>query len=288
MTQEAKNPYPVWSEELRFAIHCAKEAGNLVKERASVIPTLSWKSRTDFKTQVDDECDTLIRCMIGEKYPHDTIYSEENLAKVGTSRRSWVVDPLDGTIPFAYQINNHSSICIALTEKDTQGLGVIYAMCREELYVAELGKGAFLNDIPIHVSDDAILNKALVAIDFGKIDRLRPISHLISLLQPDGANAVFSSLCASVNLAYVASGRIHMYLAGELEPWDMAAAVVILREAGGKVTNLEGEEWRLKHSSILTANPHLHKIALQRFDTEEMQKVLQALLQKIQREYYTK
>src|SRR3989338_11066298 len=248
---------------LDFAIRTAKEADDYLMSQYGKMQTLEWKSRTNFKTQVDDHNDELIRRRIKETFPDHNIYSEEQDALNRNSEFSWVVDPLDGTIPYTCGITDHFSVCISLVKEKIPILGVIYAPKRKELYHAEKGKGAFCNGKKIYVLDEDNINHTLVALDSGKktssFKRASITFYEAKLLSPEGVTCTFSSGCASVPLALTASGKLHAYVALSLEPWDMAAGVIINREAGANVTNIYGKQWSLDDPSIITANLKLHK-----------------------------
>jgi len=248
-----------------FAIKTAKEAGKLLMDNYGQIQRLEWKLKTNFKTQVDEESDELIRKAIMESFPDHNIYSEELDKREKGSEFSWVIDPLDGTLPYTFGISDHFGVSIALVKDKTPILGVIYAPKRDELYVAEHGKGAFCNDSKIQISSIDDLNKAMVAVDYGKIEREKIVDYHRKLLSNDGVTYPVSYGCVSVSLGLVASGKLHGYLGLKLEPWDMAAAVVLNREAGGKVTTISGKEWELGGESILAANPKLHRKLLELF-----------------------
>ncbi len=252
------------SKELDFAIATAKEAGDYLMSQYGKMHELEWKLKTNFKTEVDDYNDVLIRRRIQENFPHHNIYSEEQDALLNEgSSLSWVIDPLDGTIPYRYGITDHFSVCIALVSGKTPLLGVTYAPKRNELYFAERGKGAFCNGEKIQVLDEDNINKILIGLDGGKetetFKRAALAKYEERLYSSDGVTCTLSSGCASVPLALVASGKLHAYMALSLEPWDMAAGVIINREAGAKVTNIKNEEWTLDDPSIITANPSLHR-----------------------------
>lgn len=250
---------PVELQECRkFAVQTAQRAGRLLMRNYGKMQKLEWVLKTNFKTEVDTKSDNLIRAAISKKFPGHNIFSEENLAKDSGSELSWVVDPLDGTIPYRYGINDHFAVCLGLIRFYNPILGVIYAPKRKELYEAAQGQGAFLNGRPISVSQETNINHVLMGVDSGKLNRTASLGILEKLRADDGIACDFAGGCASIPLSFVAAGRLHAYLATSLEPWDMTAAVIIIREAGGKVTNLEGENWNLQHQSILAANPILH------------------------------
>lgn len=245
-----------------FAISVAKEAGELIMENHGKAQELEWTSQKHFRTKVDKASDELIREKIREFYPEHSIYSEENKDLETGSEYRWVIDPLDGTIPWTYGITDHFSVAIALVKRKTPILGVINAPKRKELYVAEQGRGAFCNNEPIKVSSEDNINHVIMGLDGGKetdtFKRASLVPFVERLYAPNGIVCFVCSGCASVPLCLVASGKLHAYMALSLEPWDMAAAVIINREAGAKVTTRYGKEWELGDESILTANPKLH------------------------------
>ena len=248
--------------EKKFAIETAQEAGNLLMRNYGRMQSLDWHSRTNFKIEVDDLSDKLIRKRIEDTFPEHNIYSEEQEGIDRNSEFSWVIDPLDGTIPYTYGISDHFSVCIALVKEKEPVLGVIYAPKRNEIYVAEKGAGAFCNADAISVSLEDNINHALVGTDPGRESKQYRRQDFAPtyrrLYSSNGIVALLCSGCASVPLALVASGKLHAYLSNRLEPWDMAAAVPIIREAGGKVTNIKGKEWELGDTTILAANSKLH------------------------------
>ena len=245
-----------------FAVNIALEAGELLMKNYGKMHQLDWHIRTNFKIEVDRMSDELIRGKIRENFPMHNIYSEEIEGLDNSSEFSWVCDPLDGTIPYTYEISDHFGVSISLVKDRTPVIGVIYAPKRGELYVAEEGKGAFCNDERMNVSQEHDVNKVLMGLDSGKetarFKRAAVAQYYEKLLASDGIAAPISSACASIPLCLVAKGNLHAYVALSLEPWDMAAAVIINREAGARVTNLEGRVWEIRDESIVTANPILH------------------------------
>ncbi|MBI2596275.1 inositol monophosphatase [Candidatus Daviesbacteria bacterium] len=246
-----------------FAVDLSLKAGELLMDNFEKMHRLEWKLRTNFKTEVDDLSDNLIREAIIKRFPSHNILSEENIDRDMGSKLNWVVDPLDGTLLYTSGINDHFSVCLSLAEGLNPVLGVIYAPKRNDLYVAFAKGGASKNNEPIQVAQNIDLNRTLMGIDFGKLNRTGDIKYLERLLSPDGITCNFSSGCASVPLALTAEGKMHAYMATSLEPWDMAAAVVIIREAGGIVTNLRNEQWTISDESILASNPILHNNLVQ-------------------------
>lgn len=248
--------------ERSIAIEAAQEAGNVIMRNYGEMQNLEWKIKTNFRTEVDKECDALIRGILIKNFPSYNLLSEEDIPIKRESEFTWVVDPLDGTIPYTYGISDHFSVCIALVKDKEPVLGVIYAPKREELYVGEKNRGAFCGNSPINISEENNLNRAIIGADPGKESgeyRRQDFAQMYKrLYSPEGVVCLLCSGCASVPLALVAAGKLHAYLSARLEPEDMAAAVPLIREAGGRVTNLYGKEWELGDRTILAANPKLH------------------------------
>lgn len=253
------------SEELLFAAECAKRAGTLILEYYGKKHQRTYKLRTDFSIEVDNKSDRLLRSLLHGRYPNDSISSEEIPYHVGNSGRTWVVDPLDGTFMYTTGTGDQFGIAIALALDNEPVLGVNYFPKRGELYTAEKGRGATCNNNRLQVSDLTDLPKAIMGINHGKNNRKRLIPYLNKLWSEGGVTVCMLFACASAPLSFTAAGMLDAYFAIGLEPWDMAAAVPIIREAGGRVTNIEGEEWRTHHDTILAANHHLHSKLLEFF-----------------------
>ncbi|PIR88021.1 MAG: hypothetical protein COU10_01420 [Candidatus Harrisonbacteria bacterium CG10_big_fil_rev_8_21_14_0_10_45_28] len=247
------------SEFMVFTIELARRVGKLLMKFHNQRLKPIWTSPTHFKTKADEDSNQLIRRAIISRFPEHNILSEESAPRRKKSLFTWVIDPVDGTINLRTGVTDHFSVCIAFCENKTPILGVINAPKRKEFYRAERNKGAFCNDLPIYVSETKDISPILMGVDSGKHDRAKHLPYLKKLLSPGGITCFLSTGCASVPLSLVARGTLDAYLATSLEPEDMAAAVVIIREAGGKVTNLQGKEWQLGDKSILATNPYLHK-----------------------------
>jgi myo-inositol-1(or 4)-monophosphatase len=245
---------------LDFAIGLAQEAGQVIMDfREKQHLERIYTSRTHFRTVVDEAVDKLLFDRIGQCFPDHGIYSEEAGGSLFSRPLTWVNDPVDGTINLWGGITDQFGVCISLCKDRTPIVGVINAPLRKELFSAEIGKGTFLNGSPINVADTVEISKVLMGIDSGKFNRDAHLPFFKRVMAKDGITCPFCTACASVCLALVASSGLDAYLATSLNPEDMAAAVCIIREAGGKVTNLKGKEWQLGESSILAANPVLHR-----------------------------
>jgi len=257
--------------ELEFAQRTALDAGVLLLDFFGKAQEVEQKSRTDFRTRADREADLLIRGRIEKYYPLDAINSEELDAKETGSQRRWIVDPLDGTTGFVLGDWNFC-VAIGLAVNGKMVLGVIYCPKRETCYWAAahtpaialiIGRGC----TAIRVSDEINLNRAIIALEPGKAPgRERKADMERRLLADDGARISLTWASAAVSLAAVAAGNLDGFVGHKLEPWDMAAAVPILLEAGAKVTNIAGEPWQIGDESIVAANPALHDQILRRIN----------------------
>jgi len=243
---------------LEFAIEVAAKAGDVLLKYHRLSLHAQWTTTHHFKTQADDENDRLAREAIREEFPGHGIHSEEGAPVNLGSWFRWYVDGVDGTIGFLSGYTDHFAFSMGLGDRGRPIVGVVNAVGRGELYTAKQGGGAFCNGNQIHVSDLEDLHRVLMGVDSGKHHRTAHLRYMERLLQPDGIACPMCTGCASVPLCLVASGVLHAYLATSLEPEDMAAAVILIREAGGLVTNLNGKEWQLGDGSILAANPVLH------------------------------
>lgn len=273
------------SEELLFAVDVAQKAGAIVLDYWGKMQEIIWKSRTDFKTQADDASDKFIRESIARQYPNDSIYTEEAPAQVGNSGRAWICDPMDGTINMTRDLTDNTGVAIALVENDVPILGVNYFPKRDELYVAEMNKGAFLCNPPasvfgklkwrirrffvqetfpyqkrITVSDCTDINQVVMVSNHGKLNRHRVIPYIERLHSPKGVVVTFLWPSSVAALSFVATGQLDACIHMGSDPWDMASSVPIIREAGGKVTNLKGDEWKVDDDTMLAANPALHQL----------------------------
>ncbi len=248
-------------ECLAFARNAALQAGHCILKYRKLVLDRVYTSRTHFTTAADEEIDQRLIVAVRERFPDHSVYSEESgwARKQDTSRYTWVCDAVDGTINLASGFTDHVAFCLALCEGGRPILGVVNAVLRGEFYESIDGQGAYCNGQRIEVSQEANIAKVLMGIDSGKYRRAAHLPYLERLYSESGITVCLNTGCASVPLVLVASGVLHAYLATSLAPEDMAAAVAIIRGAGGKVTNLQGEKWTIKDPSIFAANPILHE-----------------------------
>lgn len=269
---------PQFSERMLFAISTALTAGNgILMKRYGTLQNLEYKLINNFRSEVDLESDRYITAQIRAVFPGDGIYSEESDPDKLDAEYVWFVDPIDGTIPYVRRLSDHFSVCIACGRGGMPFLGVTFCPARDlgrgELYFAEDGLGAWLAPAGelqlarrLHVSEDDDLHHVVVGLDPGKAPgrTILPREVEAALVDDDGVTAVSQHVCASVSIALVASGQMNAYAATKLAPEDAAAGSVIVREAGGLVTALDGRPWNVWEPSVLMAYPALHAKLLER------------------------
>jgi myo-inositol-1(or 4)-monophosphatase len=240
----------------------AREAGARLREFLAQGVETEYKGDVDLVTVADRTSEALIRKRLGESFPEHGIFGEEGTRDRMEGEFRWYVDPLDGTTNFAHGMPH---FCVSLgleqraagstaQEDGTLVAAVVYDPMRDELFSAEKGKGAWLNGKRIRASRTPELAEALVATGFPSQKRhLSPNIHFYQefTLRSHGVRRAGS---AALDLAYVASGRLDAFWEFNLNPWDTAAGILLVEEAGGKVTSFSGEPYRLDSREILASN----------------------------------
>jgi myo-inositol-1(or 4)-monophosphatase len=246
----------------------AREAGALLLRYFQQGIKVEYKGDADLVTAADRAAEALIRDRISQQFPsHDVLGEEQGLNDQGSDYR-WYVDPLDGTTNFAHGYPVFG-VSMAL-EHRTQGrgsriAGVVYDPTRDELFSAEQGRGAHLNGRPIHVSKAAELKECLVATGFPSHKRHKnPNIHFYHqiTLRTHGVRRAGS---AALDLCNVASGRFDGFWEFNLNPWDTAAGVLIVEEAGGKVSRFNGSPFEIDSRETLASNGLVHDALLHEF-----------------------
>lgn len=211
-------------------------------------------------TTYDKMADELIVQGIKKAYPDHSLLTEESGLLKGDPDWLWIVDSLDGTSDFA-NLNPLFSVCIALMHKRELVLGAIYAPAINEFYLAEKGKGAYFNQRRIHVSEISLLGQSyLFYCEGGEKDRLKT-GNILTAVYPQVMD-MRKLGSAGLETAWVAVGKGEAYLTTKIEPWDVAPGVLLVQEAGGKVTDFEGNQWRLERSDLLFSNGRVHSAIL--------------------------
>jgi myo-inositol-1(or 4)-monophosphatase len=247
------------------AAQIAREAGALLMEHFRQHVKIEYKGDADLVTIADRKSEALIRQRLREHWPsHDILGEEEGLQDTGSDYR-WYVDPLDGTTNFAHGFPVFC-VSMALEYKGRRIAGVIYDPTRDELFAAEQGSGAYLNDQPIRVSQIANLAECLVATGFPSHKRHKNPNiffyHQITLR----THGVRRAGSAALDLCCVACGRFDGFWEFNLNPWDTAAGVLIVAEAGGRITDFRGGPFALNSRETLASNGLVHEALLNEFD----------------------
>jgi myo-inositol-1(or 4)-monophosphatase len=218
------------------------------------------KERTTAKeavTRYDKEVDRLIIEEIKRHYPRHSVLTEESGFLQGDPDWLWIVDSLDGTGNFA-NFNPFFSVCIALMHRRELLLGAVYAPAIDEFYSAEKGQGAYLNDVKIQVSDVPDLSQSYILYCEGGEKNRERTGKLLQKVYPRVTD-IRKLGSAGLETAWVAAGKGEAYFTTRIEPWDVAPGVLLVQEAGGKVTDFQGNPWQPKTSDLLFSNNKLHE-----------------------------
>jgi len=243
----------------------AREAGVLLMEYFRQHVKIEYKGEADLVTIADRKSEALILERLRARWPsHDVIGEEGARIETGSDYR-WYIDPLDGTTNFAHGFPVFC-ISMALEFKGQRIAGVVYDPTRPELFAAERGSGAFLNGERMHVSKTAKLAECLVATGFPSHKRHKNPNiffyHQITLK----THGVRRAGSAALDLASVAAGRFDGFWEFNLNPWDTAAGVLLVEEAGGKVTDFHGGEFQLNSRETVATNGIVHDALLSEFE----------------------
>ena len=243
---------------LEVATGAAEQAGELLLARLHSNKQIKTKGESHPVTDVDVLSEKVITKLLTDEYPDFGILSEELAPSTPVTGYTWVVDPLAGTSNYMLSIP-FFCINIALVKDEDIRLGITYEPVRGELFRAERGKGTYLNDSPVHVSEKAWLQDALLSFDPG-YDHIegKRLLNLVASLWPE-VHGLRSLGSASVSLACVACGRFDLYVRSYLYPWDIASGILLVEEAGGKVTDWQGKPASLQSREIIAANYELHQ-----------------------------
>ncbi len=243
---------------LETAIEIAREAGKALREELDRPLDISYKGEYDLVTQADRRSEAIIVNRLQKYFPEHSVAAEEGSGKDTGSDYRWHVDPLDGTTNFAH---GYPCFCVsmALAHKNELLLGVVYNPVYEELFTAARGEGATLNGKKLHCSKIEAMKNSLLCTGFPNHDRhSHPNIHYYwdFTLKSHGVRRDGS---AALDLASVAAGRFDGFWEFGLKPWDTAAGVVLVEEAGGTITDLDGEPYTLGGKSILASNGLIHE-----------------------------
>lgn len=246
-----------YSSYIDTAIRAAREAGRIQKSRLGSEIGIRHKGESDLVTEVDVACEETIKRIIASDWPEHSVLGEESGA-TGKSDLIWIIDPLDGTTNYAHSYPHFCS-SVALEAKGKIVAGVVYDPMRDELFSAIRGGGAYLNGKRIKVSSCAKLETSMLSTGFPydaerrvktAIPMFVAIQNIVQAIRRDGA--------AALNMCYTACGRFDGFWEISLHAWDVAAAWLMIEEAGGKVTGIDGKPTNIYSEQILATNGLLH------------------------------
>ena len=257
---------------LNIMIKAARRASQIINRASHDVEHLkiTRKQQSDFVTEVDKAAEAAIIEVLREAYPDYGILAEESGETIGNgagSEYQWIIDPLDGTTNFIHGFPQYA-VSIALAYKGQLNQAVVYDTLRNEMFTASKGGGAFLNERRIRVSKCLKLEDALIGTGFpyrvfthinSYMGIFKELSQSTSGLRRPGA--------ASLDLAYVACGRLDGFWEFGLSPWDMAAGCLLISEAGGLVSDLSGGEAYLKTGNLIAGTPKVFAQLLQVIDS---------------------
>lgn len=247
-----------YKDILDTAIRAATEAGTYLKDTFSKRPKIEFKGKIDLVTERDRKSQEIIFNIIKREFPGHSILSEEDLNIEKDKELLWLIDPLDGTTNYAHSLPIFS-VSIAFLEQGKTMAGAVYNPMLEEMFRAIKGDGVFLNNKQIHVSQSKDINNAVLATGFpydlreSEITNFEQFKHFLF-----EARAIRRCGSAAIDLSYVAAGRFDGFWEFKLSPWDTAAAILFVTEAGGKVTDFSGNAFNPFMKECLASNSHIH------------------------------
>jgi len=247
-----------WALHLRTAVRAVREAGRIQRRSFHAVHTVTFKGLTDLVTEVDHACEQAVVRILRKAFPdHDLLLEETRVPETG-SPYQWVVDPLDGTTNYTHRYP-HFCCSVALRHRGGTVLGAVLDPYRDELFTTVRGRGAYLNKDRIRVSRETRLIRSLVATGFPYDLRTAADDNLQSFCKvvPE-VRSIRRSGCAALDLCYLASGRLDGYWAVKLAPWDAAAGVLLVQEAGGRVTDRKGGRNTQGPQGLVASNRRIH------------------------------
>ena len=249
---------------LTIAVRAARKAGSIIN-RASLDGGLNIRAKraNDFVTQVDQAAEQAIIEVVKKAYPDHGFLAEESGASEGKTDYVWIIDPLDGTTNFIHGFPQYC-VSIGVQHRGALAHAIVYDPNRNEIFTASKGRGAFLNDRRIRVTGQTKLADALVGtgFPFKELTRLELYTRQLQSMMRN-SSGVRRAGAAALDLAYVACGRLDAFWELGLAPWDMAAGVLLIQEAGGLVGDLKGEQTFMASGDICCSTPKIFPALLE-------------------------
>ena len=245
---------------LNIAVGAARRAGDLIMRQLNRLDTLTvdMKGRNEFVTQVDRAAEQVIIDYVHKHYPQHAFLAEESGAQ-GDDDHQWIIDPLDGTTNFIHGFPVFA-VSIALAVKGRMEHGVVYDPMRQEIFTASRGQGAQLDERRIRVSRCHSLERALIGTGFPYRGDATATGQYLAMFKTviESTAGVRRPGAAALDLCYVAAGRLDGFWELGLKPWDMAAGSLIIREAGGRVSDFTGADGYLESGNVIAGNPKIY------------------------------
>jgi myo-inositol-1(or 4)-monophosphatase len=262
------------NEYLPVAIEAAREAGAMLRETFYQPKAISYKGEVDLVTESDRRAEALILAKIRKHFPGHDVVAEEGSGSSAGSKYCWHVDPLDGTTNFAHGYPCFA-VSIGLVENGEPLAGVVFDPVANEMFTAARGEGAHLNGKPIHVSAIETLSQSLVATGFPTHQRKNSANMEYYWEFTLRTHGVRRDGSAALDLCSVAAGRFEAFWEFRLNSWDTAAGILLVREAGGMVTDLAGHPYLAGGPAMLASNGRVH---------EEMRQVVSGIAERVSKE----
>ncbi len=245
------------------AIDLARRSGRLLKENLGHAGRIEFKGEVDIVTEMDRKAEALIVEELKRRFPDHGILTEESREKTTSSGCRWIIDPLDGTTNYAHGFPVFC-VSIAFEHNGDVVFGTVYDPVLDELFVAEKGKGAFMNDTRLRVSVVSTLDKSLLATGFPydlRTSKENNLDHFANFALR--AQAIRRAGSAALDLCYVGCGRFDGFWEIKLHPWDVAVGALVVEEAGGRITDFEGRPFSIYSSECVASNGIIHDEMLQ-------------------------
>lgn len=249
---------------LETSMDIAREAGGILSTLFERRVSFELKGEYDLVTEADRASERLVVERLRTSFPAHSIVAEEGGGHEGNSEFRWYVDPLDGTTNFAHGFPVYN-VTLALEQRGELIAGVIFDPTRQEMFAAERGGGAYLNGRRIHVSKVERLEDTLVATGFPSRKRHENVNVHFYYQLAMMTHGVRRAGSAALDLAYVACGRLDAFWEFGLKPWDMAAGILLVNEAGGRSTDMNGAPFSIRGPHVLADNNHVHEQMLSAF-----------------------
>ncbi len=252
------------TDHLSAAVEIAREAGALLAELSTQPLDIGYKRRADLVTVADRRSEALIVGRLRERFPEYGIVAEEGGNHRSSSDYCWYVDPLDGTTNYAHGFPVYC-VTLGLAYRGEVIAGVVYDPTHNDTYTAERGAGAYLNNQPLHVSPIENLSESLVATGFPPFATSHGLNFQFLFRFTELSHGIRRAGSAALDLCCVAAGRFEGFWEMKLNPWDKAAGTLLVTEAGGRVTDVQGGAFNLLGDDVFASNGLVHDQMLEAF-----------------------